>query len=91
MTKPLANPQRTQQHWTRADVLHMRWYAERGFSAAEAGAVMGRTGASVARKASECGISFHGPSGAPFLNQNGKRGTYLKIARAKLWDIPDAR
>lgn len=56
--------------WSPADVLHLRWYAERGFSIAEAAAVMGRAYHGVASKASELQIKFHGPPGAPFLNDN---------------------
>ena len=59
--------------WKPADVLHLRWYAARGFSHAEAAAVMGRTYGSVINKAAELGIHFNGPDGAPFLNRNAAR------------------
>lgn len=59
--------------WTPADVVHLRWYAERGFSMSEAGAVMGKSAAAVAQMASRLRISFHGPPGAPFLNHNNSR------------------
>jgi hypothetical protein len=59
--------------WTPAEIMHLRWYAERGFSHAEAAAVMGRTHASVAIKASKLGIKFDGPDGAPFLNRNSAK------------------
>jgi len=73
---------RSVRHWTRAELLHMKWYAERGFSANETGKMLDRSEAAVARKAQEIGLSFHGPSGAPFLNRNGARGTFIQILRS---------
>ena len=60
------------RHWTRAEILHMKWYAERGFSANETGKMLDRSEGAVAWKAQEIGLSFHGPSGAPFGNHNAK-------------------
>jgi len=56
--------------WTPADVVHMRWYASRGFSYAECGKMLERSPDSIANKASELGVAFHGPDGAPFCNDN---------------------
>jgi len=60
--------------WTEAEIAHLRWYAERGLSHAEAAKLMDRSHASVAMHASRLGIRFTGPSGAPFGNDNRKRG-----------------
>jgi len=68
--------------WTHADHQHLRWYAERGFSAHETGRMMDRTEAAIARKALELRIAFHGPSSAPFGNQNGVRGAFKAVLRA---------
>lgn len=57
--------------WTEAALKTLAWYAERGLSEAETACLMGRTKASIALKAGQLRIHFHGPSGAPFCNQNG--------------------
>lgn len=64
------------QPWKPADILHLRWYADRGFSQAEAAAVMGRTYGSVINKAAQLSIRFDGPDGAPFLNRNAARSRW---------------
>jgi hypothetical protein len=69
---------RAMQAWTPADVLHLRWYAERGFSQAETAKVMDRSYGSIINKATQLGIRFNGPDGAPFLNHNARHGRWLK-------------
>jgi hypothetical protein len=64
--------------WKPAEVLHLRWYAERGFSQAEAAKVMDRTYGSVVNKAAQLEIRFHGPDGAPFLNRNAAHAHWLR-------------
>lgn len=49
----------------------------------EAAAVMGRTYNGVASKASELKIEFHGPDGAPFLNNNAAAWRLRQTANAK--------
>ena len=44
--------------------------------------MMDRTEAAIARKALELRIAFHGPSSAPFGNQNGVRGAFKAVLRA---------
>jgi hypothetical protein len=79
--------QRQPHHlWTPADVLHLRWYAKRGFSQAEAAKVMGRSYGSVINKAHQLGIHFDGPDGAPFLNRNGASTWRVgRMTRAEAW------
>lgn len=68
---PLKRQSTPKHRWTRGDLQHLRWYAERGLSQAETSKLMNRSQGAIAIKASELGISFHGPDGAPFANQNG--------------------
>ena len=76
--------------WTPADVLHLRWYAERGFSMNEAAAVMGKTYGAVINKASELEIRFHGMPGAPFMNRNNSKAR-VRESVAAIMGIPSPR
>ena len=73
--------------WTRGDIQHLRWYAERGFSEAEAAAVMGRSWGSIHNRAQLLGIHFHGPAGAPFANQNGTGSRFSEMRQPNKRDL----
>ena len=62
--------------WSDAEEAKLRRYAERGISMSEAATLLGRSEASVAIKAGNAGIHFHGPPGAPPGNQNGAVSWY---------------
>ena len=70
-----------QPEWSPHDVLRVRQYAERGFSAREAGLLLVpvRTRAAVSLLASRLGIHFRSSQpGAPFGNKNRVRGELRK-------------
>lgn len=51
--------------WTSREIRKLRYYASRGFSQSEAGAVLGRSKNSIASIAARFGIKFSGKPGAP--------------------------
>jgi hypothetical protein len=70
--------------WTPSQVVHLRWYAGRGFSMAEVAAVTGRSYGAISHAAGRYGVSFHGQSGAPFLNRNNRRWRIRMAVKAAL-------
>jgi len=65
---------RTTYRWTPRRVAQLQWYAERGFSMAEAAKMLDTSYGAVLNAAASSGIHFHGPSGAPRMNRNRKIG-----------------
>lgn len=77
--------------WPPADVLHLRWYADRGLSIAETAKIMDRTFAAVSSQAARIGLSFHGPAGAPFLNRNNAKSRIKRaVVGGSLWPKPSS-
>lgn len=72
--------------WTPKEVLELRRYAARGFSAREAGKMLGRSHRGVEQLSQRIGLRWHGPMGAPLMNHNRKRGEWRKELRRIVGD-----
>ena len=64
--------------WSPREVVRLRGYAARGFSAREAGILIGRSTAARADR-SRVGIIFMEEMGAPKMNRNRKLGEQRKL------------
>jgi hypothetical protein len=67
--------------WSPREIVRLRGYAARGFSAREAGILVGRSTAAVQMISGRVGITWHGPMGAPKMNRNRKLGEWRKELR----------
>lgn len=75
--------------WSPREVVRLRGYAARGFSAREAGILIGRSTAAVQMISGRVGITWHGPMGAPKMNRNRKLGEHRKlVARLSVDNFP---
>lgn len=64
--------------WSPQEVLKLRSYADRGFSAWEAGKCLGRSNRAVEQMAHKLAVHFHGKMGAPRMNHNRRMGELKK-------------
>lgn len=64
--------------WSPREIVRLRGYAARGFSAREAGIMLGRSNRGVEQIARKYDIHFHGVMGAPKMNRNRKLGEWRK-------------
>ena len=67
--------------WTPRRVVTLRGYADRGLSMREAAKLLDTTRPAVAMAASKLGIRFHGPGGAPKMNNHRRIGEWRKQLR----------